>query len=210
MGTLLAVVAYFWRDLWQLAVGLRHKDGASIRYFGMIVIASVPTAVLGLLLRPWVEDAIRSPRAASGFLLLTAAALFATKYLTEGNRFSADINWPTALLVGLAQGVAVFPGVSRSGITIAAALAAKIERDSAFRFSFLISIPAIAGAFCLEVPDALRNGALNWTHAGCGFLLAFGVGLLALWILKKSLAANWFHHYAWWCLAAAGVGFIFG
>ncbi len=208
LGTLLATVVYFWRDLLKLAAGVLKGERASWRYIGMIALASVPTAIIGLGLRSWVGRAVTSPLIASICLLVTASFLWITRYLKPGDRGREAMTWMDALLVGLAQGVAIFPGISRSGATITTCMARGIQQGEAFRFSFLVSLPAIGGAFLLEAPEAVSEGRVQWMDGMVGLFLAFGVGLLALWILRKALVRRVFHHFAWWCCLTALLGFL--
>ncbi len=189
VGTLLATLAVVGRDAARLggslpaAVGsprrwLRSEDGRQVLGIGL---ATVVTGVVGLTLEPLAEQATGRPEwLAAGFVVTALVLVLASR---RGG--SLDVpGLPAALLVGLAQGLAVLPGVSRSGSTIAAALLLGLRPEAAFRFSFLISIPAIVGAVVLEAarPDGFgRIEPALWT----GGLVAFLSGLLALLALRR-------------------------
>ncbi|MCI4398688.1 MAG: undecaprenyl-diphosphate phosphatase [Acidobacteria bacterium] len=211
-GTLLATVVYFRKELWDLARSLFRRENSSLRYVGLIVTTMVPTAILGFSLKKWVEAAISKPAFAGGALLFSAAFLWATKYLPEGKKDASGISYLDAFLIGTAQGVsATFRGVTRSGATISAALARGLTREEAFRFSFLASLPAVAGAAALEARGVLKaaNDMGAW-HLVLGAALAFGIGLFALAFLKKTVVGNKFHWFSVWCVIAGVGGLIVG
>ncbi|MCX4245431.1 undecaprenyl-diphosphate phosphatase [Paraliomyxa miuraensis] len=189
-GTLLAVLWMYRRDVLELAaVPFRPLTPSPARQtLVMMVLATLP---LSLVLVPGVEDAIlvveSSTRLVGGCLLLTAAILFVA--FRRGSEAGEELAPPPpsprqALLVGLAQLVAVLPGVSRSGSTIAAGLGLGLSRSAAARFSFLISIPAILGATVLELRKlGQETGPVDpWPYAA-GFVVSFGVGLACLRLL---------------------------
>lgn len=189
-GTLVAVLWMYRRDVVELArVPLRPLQPSPARQtLLMMVVATLP---LGLVLVPGVEAAIveveSHPRLVGGCLLLTAVILFVAFRRKSEAGVDFDPAPPSlrqAILVGCAQLVAVLPGVSRSGSTIAAGLGAGLTRAGAARFSFLISIPAILGATVLELRKlGEESGALDpWPYA-VGFLVSFGVGLACLRLL---------------------------
>lgn len=162
-ATLLATVAYFRRDVWALATGLFSKaeERARDRRLAWFVIAAtIPSVVIALAFEPLVERVETLPMSTQvtivgGFLLVTAALLAGAELLARRSKSTIataeDIPLKQALLVGLAQGFAVAPGLSRSGTTIAAGVALGIKRDEAARFSFLLSIPIIFAATAKKI-----------------------------------------------------------
>lgn len=206
MGTLGAVLAYFWRELGALLSGLLGCDGASWRYALLVLTTTVPTGIIGIAIKPQVEKMAVSPAAAGGFLFVTAAFLFATRFLRDGAKGDGEITFLDALLVGVAQGFAVFPGISRSGATLTVALARGFDRETAFRYSFLASLPAVTGAFLLEGRDALVDSNPHLTDDILGLVVAFAVGLGALALVKGSLVRKVYHHFAWWCVVMGAFG----
>ena len=186
-GTLLAVMAYFRRDLWRMAVtGLRfgplHSEG---RLFWLLLLATVPVGLTGLLLRDVVAAHARTVSvvayASIGFGLLLSAADLAGRR----DRGVADIGWKTALLIGLAQCLALIPGASRSGVTMTAALLCRLDRESAARFSFLLAVPVMLASGALEALDL----ALQPPSDRQLLSLAFGTVLAAL---VAWLSIDWF------------------
>jgi undecaprenyl-diphosphatase len=201
-GTLLATLIYFRRriaqslvDLWQTALQRRLPAPGSAGYdVILVVVASIPTALIGLLLRDTVERWTESPLATGFGFILTALLLTSTLWARPGNITSPTL--VTALLIGLAQGLAVAPGLSRSGSTIVAALWLGVRSERAFELSMLMSLPAVAGAVLLELLGGHGHGGHTFALI-CGAITAFGVGLLALTLLRRIVSRG---HLAWFAL----------
>ncbi len=165
VGTLLAVLWYFWREWWELAIGaldgLRRgrpiaNEKASL--FWKIAAASVPGAVLGLALEHKAEEAFRAPALIACTLASLGALLYWSDRRPDSSAGVDAIEWSDALWIGLAQAAAIVPGVSRSGVTISVARLRGIGREAAARFSFLLSTPIIAGAAALKSRALLAAG----------------------------------------------------
>jgi undecaprenyl-diphosphatase len=158
LATLLAVLVYYRKDIWMISRGALTGtpsvwQGMSTRsWVGLILVGSVPAALVGLGFKDLLVTTFADPYGTGLRLMATGALLFSTAPLL-GKRLG--IGWGQAGLVGLAQAVAILPGISRSGSTIATALHLNIDREQAARFSFLLSIPAVGGAFLLETKDVL-------------------------------------------------------
>lgn len=196
LATLLAVVAVLRREV---ALAIRGVGRALLALFrgrlgraaavddGVNLALSlaaglVPTAVIGFLLREPAAVVSGSPLGLGLTFLACACLLVASRWWPGGTR---RLDWRTGLLIGIVQGVAVLPGISRSGVTIATALALGLDRDEAVRFSFLLSVPAIVGAAALELDiEALTAGEHGLAFAA-GALVAFAVGLGALLLLIR-------------------------
>jgi len=198
LGTLAAVLVVYRRDLVAMLVRLRSGDlGEPAR----IVLATLPATVVGLGLKDWIEGLFTSSRAAALGLFVTSAFLL----LGERARRRAGpgpgraLDWREALWMGTAQALAPLPGVSRSGTTISTALMRGVGAAEAARFSFLMSIPAVAGAVLLEVPDLVREGGFGWELA-LAVLLCFAVGVAALRFLIRFLGRGAFRWCAYYCL----------
>ncbi|WP_420641793.1 undecaprenyl-diphosphate phosphatase [Candidatus Leptofilum sp.] len=152
-GTLLAVLIYFRQDLWEIVKAVLrdlslHQPLASkeAKLGWLIVVGSIPVALIGLPFAGFFEDVFGSPRVAAGFLLFTALLLVLGERALSGKKTTADMTWTDTLIIGLFQALALFPGVSRSGSTIVGGLSRGLDRPTAARFSFLLGIPAILGA----------------------------------------------------------------
>lgn len=198
MGTLLAILTYFARDWLNLITNDR-------RTALLIVLGTVPAAVLGTLLQDQVETAFRAP-------ILVAITLFAFGLLLALAEKAGHKSWdiqsltiPAALLIGLGQAVAIIPGVSRSGSTITAALCLGMQREPAARFSFLLAAPIMLGAGLKKLPDMAASAA---TDAGLvavtiGFLTSLVVGYLSIKYLLQYLQQNTLYLFVWYRVALA-------
>lgn len=146
-GTLVAIIAYFWRDwLDILGASAANPSGPQARLLGQLVVATIPGAVAGLILEKKAEEAFRNPALIAGLLIVFALLMEAADRYGRRSRSLTDFSWAGALFVGCAQALAIMPGVSRSGATLTAALLLGLTRESAARFSFLLATPIIAGA----------------------------------------------------------------
>lgn len=165
LGTALALLLYFWRDWLGFAAAVAGRGEtveADRRVFLLLVVASIPAAVVGAALEHILRAVFASPMMAAGFLVVNGAVLFTAERLRRHGRavrtVETDTYWD-ALLIGLAQATALIPGISRSGITIVGGLLRGLNHEHAARFSFLLATPIIAGAALLELPKVLRQGA---------------------------------------------------
>lgn len=215
MGTLAAVVVYFRKDVGRMALSLwkvvRREcgDDEEAKLLLFVVIATVPTAIVGLALKEPMEG-LRAGHSGA-LVLITSALLFlngvfltGSDWLKEKGRGILEVPLYAALVVGLAQGVAVMPGISRSGATVVAALAAGFSRRDAARVAFLCAIPAIAGAGLIEVITA--GGALRGlgvVPVAVGTLAAFGVGLPAIFVLIAALKRATLKFFGIYCVAVS-------
>ena len=152
-----------------------------------VVIGTVPTAFIGLILRDPAGCVSKSSVGLAVTFLCSAAFLFASRFWPGGDR---RLTWQIAMVIGVIQGIAVLPGISRSGVTIAAALALGLGRAEAVRFSFLLSLPAILGAALVELEiDQLVASENIWAYL-LGGLAAFVIGLIALYVLNRLVRAG--------------------
>lgn len=163
-GTLLAVIIYFFKDLWAIVLGVigglvrREPLGTPAARLGwLIAVGSIPAAVLGLLFESFFEELFGQPAWAAGFLLVTAALLVIGERLRSGHKPQAEMTWGDTIIIGLFQGLALFPGISRSGSTIVGGLLRGFDRSTAARYSFLLGIPAILGAGLLSLLDLIGS-----------------------------------------------------
>lgn len=214
LGTLVSVFIVFWSDIVGLMRGFlslllspkgrRAMSSELITYrqfVFLLLIGIIPTAVFGLLLEPVFESLFSSVLAVGFALLLTGIVLFSISRLRSGRRELGQMTFIDALIVGVAQGCAIVPGLSRSGMTISSALARGLSRDTATRFSFLISIPTIAGAALLKMGDIIsystgEQGSLLLL----GFIVAAISGVIAIKLLVKLLQEGKlqvFAYYVW-------------
>ncbi|MEM7647277.1 MAG: undecaprenyl-diphosphate phosphatase, partial [Pseudomonadota bacterium] len=153
----------------------------AIRELSLILVASVPTAIIGLLIKKKFSHILTDPWIVVFCLFFTGAILFLSSRFSKTQR--ETIGYGQAFIIGLSQGIAVLPGISRSGTTIVCGLSLGLSPERSARFSFFISLPAITGAALLELKDA--NEAIQWTHLGLGMLVSFLAGLFAIsWMIR--------------------------
>jgi undecaprenyl-diphosphatase len=200
-GTFLATILVFRKEIITLLLGILKKESEQLQKAGFIILASIPTAFFGLMFKDFLEGLFENPTAVSGMLIVTGIILLLTKFFGTGStantpngdgEFSSGATQPLALtpvkalIIGVAQSFAIIPGVSRSGSTICAALFLKVNRTQAGEFSFLISLPAIAGATLLHVKDLIGEPLPSTIGMPMllGVLASFFTGLFALkWLL---------------------------
>ena len=202
MGTLISLIAVYHRTLWDLILELFATIGDLIRGKGlnmehnetrklgvMIVVASIPTAIIGVLFNDFFESLYTSITAIGFALILTGAMLFFVESVKRKsrNKIIGDMKIRDAIFVGICQGIAIIPGVSRSGATISGSLMTGLSRDAAIKFAFLISFPTILGAGLLEIPKALITGTAGEEMVTmlAGMIFAAGFGFAAIKTMIK-------------------------
>jgi undecaprenyl-diphosphatase len=211
-GTLLAVLAYFWRD-WLGLIGAWLR--ALVRWdwtdplawlMWLLIAGSIPAAVLGYLLEDLFESLFGKPAWVSAFLLVTAGLLALSERIGDRVRSADELRLPDALLIGLGQAAAIAPGISRSGATIATGLLRGLDRPAAARFSFLLATPIIFGAGLFKIVDQLSaaNGGDTLSIYAVGFLVAALSGYACIWGLLRYLQRGRLYPFAVYC-ACAGI-----
>jgi undecaprenyl-diphosphatase len=188
MGTLAALVLFFWRDWLQLLgawlPGHFGAEGSALdRRLGIgIVVGSIPAAVVGALFDDVIESGVRSPTLVAVVMLAFSVVILAADRMARQTRGIEAVTVPRALAIGVAQMLALLPGVSRSGSTISAGLALGLTREAAARYAFLLATPITAGAGLLKLKDLLETGvgADEASAFAVGIALSFAVGLAAI------------------------------
>lgn len=206
-GTLLSVVVFFFRDIVgilrsfvRFTLGRRDLDTRSGFMLAVyIIVATIPAVIGGLLLKDWFEARFDSAQFSGFMLLITAFALLST-YLLK--KFEKPLSIGTAFLVGIAQMLAILPGISRSGATITTGLYLGLKPELAARFSFLLSLPAVAGATLLKGWELSRFplAAEQLTIFGFGAIVSFAVGLVAIYLLLRIVVGQRFYMFGFYCL----------
>lgn len=199
VGTAAAVV---WAERRLLIRWLTTTSGWRLIWF--LALGTVATGVFGLPLRHVAEAGFGHPLEVGMFLVVTGIIVWSTRFFSGGGSTEGKMTWKQAAGVGLAQGLAVFPGLSRSGTTIAAGLGIGLDRTWAARFSFLLSVPAIAGATLIEVLGArsqiVAMGSPFWAACIVGAVTAGLTGYVALGLVIRTVSSRSFHRFAWYCL----------
>lgn len=205
LGTLVAVIIAFRSDIVNLIKQPLQKTTA------LIIISCIPTALIGFFFKPFFESAFASLWITGGGLIITGLLLWSAEHFSFSFKRITDMNWWDALLVGMIQGMAITPGISRSGSTIAGGLFLGLEREAAARYSFLLSIPAVLGASLLEAKDALAGaieGGLSTSQIIpmlLGTLIAAVVGFLAVKAVVKLTKRGKLSIFAYYCWAVGSL-----
>lgn len=207
IATLFAVLFFFKNDILEIVKGILGKSKTGTRILFGIIIGSIPTAIIGLLFSGFFKEKFSQPKIVSAMLVLTGLILWFSSKLSE-RRAETEKHCLSAkpldfLLIGFFQGLAIMPGISRSGITIAVALLLGFNRTWAFKYSMLLSIPAILGAGIMET----RNLTLTPVILSGG-IIALLSGILALYILSKVVIGKKFHTFAYYLWPAGGLGLL--
>jgi len=194
VATMLAVVVIFWRDILELLKTRRSE-------LGMLVLGTMPTVAVGLTMVDRFKALAGSTLAVGTAFLVTGAALWASGVYLKRHEPGETITWQHALVIGLAQAVAIMPGISRSGMTISFAIMCGMMLPDAVRFSFLLAIPAIAGGALHELKDMhVMTVDTSWAVLLTGFAVAFVVGLGALKLVAVSVEKKKFPYFAMYCV----------
>jgi len=212
-GTLFSILAIFWRDVWQifssLFEGVRNpgsipellRENEHFKLAALIVVGSIPAAIIGLSFKPYVERAFSDVSLVGVMLMFTGLVLF----LTRLSRPKPDkmVGWGTAIFIGFAQALAIMPGISRAGMTISAGLFSGVAREQAARYSFLLALPAIFGATLLETfeigAQPLETQFIIVLIIGT--IAAFIAGYVAIKTIFIVLKKDKFSYFSFYCLA---------
>jgi undecaprenyl-diphosphatase len=193
MGTLAALLLFFWRDWLRLIRAWLPPNAAETaadrRLLIGIILGTIPAAIAGLLFQDAIENALRSPALIAAVMLVVSALILAADRLGRLHLPIEGIGYPHALAIGVAQAFALAPGVSRSGATISAGLALGLTREAAARYAFLLATPITAGAGLLQLRHLLRDGVLPDERAAfaLGIAASFLVGLASIGFLLRYL-----------------------
>ncbi len=208
VGTLLAVLIYFWHDWVKMAISLfsGNRDSIHRKMLFLLVLGTIPGAVLGYLLEETVSTIFRSPWIVAFTLSGVALLLFAAEKIAAHKRPFSSLGILDTIIVGSAQALALVPGVSRSGITMTAGLFLGLERQAAARFSFLLSAPIVAGAGIYEAIKLVNsNNQVFDINFLWGFLSAFVSGMIAIAFLMRYLVRHNFYPFVIYRIALAGL-----
>ena len=210
LGTLLALLVYFWRDwLRMIAATLRDLQAKQLRFrehrqesqlFWLIALGTVPAAIAGVLFNSWIEDNVRQPWLVAIMLAVVGLVLLLAERVGRRTRGLGALGVVDAVIIGTAQAMALIPGVSRSGATISAGLFRDFERDSAARFAFLLGTPAFVGAALLKLKDLSGESGREFAQLGIGFACSAIVGFAVIHFLLRYLRTRTlipFVYYRW-------------
>ena len=215
VGTLISVLIVYWKDVWELIVelGLTIKDiftgkglrlnERPVRKLGvMIIVATIPTGLIGVLFNDFFNGLYNSVIPIGVGLIITGFLLVIAERMGDSNRGIKQMNYRNALFVGVVQGIAICPGISRSGSTLFGSLICNLDRKFAVKFVFLISIPPILGSAVMEAPAAIEAG-MSMSELGpilAGMAVAAVSGLIAIKTMIKIVSnkkLSYFSYYVW-------------
>lgn len=208
LASLVALLVYFRSDLTAIVMGALRDEPGARRLGLLLVVGNIPAGLAGVLLADYFEGTFEDASASAVQLLITAAILVGAELLLSRHRRRKerlrdldDLTVGDSLAIGVAQAIAIFPGISRSGATIAAGLGLRIERDVAARFSFLLVIPALAGAALVELPS-LDATTLSIGSALGGFVSSLAFSYAAIAGLIRYLKTHTLYPFALYCVVA--------
>ncbi|MEJ6572345.1 MAG: undecaprenyl-diphosphate phosphatase [Akkermansiaceae bacterium] len=215
LGTLVSVLLFFRKNLWRLVQSLYTKDMIDERRKIMwLAVATVPAVIAALLFKDFFDAVPGKPVVVSALLYLTGLILFIPR-LVKGGAEKVGLN--ASVVMGIGQAFAILPGISRSGSTIAAGLVSGVKAEKAAEFSFLMSIPAIAGGFVLTMKDRMETeGSFFKALESCfspayvaGAIAAAVVGLLAIYLVMGAVKRGKLEYFSYYCFAVATAGVLY-
>jgi undecaprenyl-diphosphatase len=207
-ATLLAVVFYLRKEIIYILKTLNTKETQKLA--GLIVLGTVPIIIVGFSIKDIIEEIFSSMLLVAVSFFITSIILFATYFFKNQKKTMPEITWKDSLFVGLFQALAILPGVSRSGSTVSASIFGGIKREDGFKFSFLLAIPAIFGAFALQLKEqGFQFFGSQVAQNIVGFILAFVFGLISLKILEKVMVKGKLHYFGVYTLLLSVIILIF-
>lgn len=198
-GTLMAIVFFLRYQLREVIRGVLKRNISYINISYMVVVGTIPAAVVGFFLQNFIEKLFNSLTLVGFSLLLTTGLLFFSRRFRVTKKNFNQMVWKDAFIVGLFQALAILPGVSRSGATIISGLGRGLNRETAFRFSFYLAIPAIIGALALQVPGIIGDQLDYLNQSILGMLVAGITGYLALLIFERVLRQGKLWLFGFYC-----------
>ncbi|ALC05873.1 Undecaprenyl-diphosphatase [Corynebacterium deserti GIMN1.010] len=214
LGTEAAVLVFFAKEIWQILTGWfagvlnKERRGRDYKMGWMIIVATIPVVVLGVLGKDLIRDALRNMWITATVLIVFSFVFILAEKMGKKERGYDELNMKDAIIMGLAQCLALIPGVSRSGGTISAGLFLGLNREVATKFSFLLAIPAVLGSGLYSLPDAFApdaGQAASGLQLAVGTLVAFIVGYISIaWLMK--FVAN--HSFSWFAAYRIPAGLI--
>ena len=224
LATLLSVFIVFYKDVRMLiseflaliadiVKGRPNSKSPQRRFLWMVIIGTIPAGLIGVLIKLLgLSSNLENVFLVAVMLIVTSVLMFLVDRLKEGSYTEADAPFKTTLIVGVMQGIAIIPGLSRSGSTIFGGRFGGLTKEFAVRFSFMLSIPAILGAGLVEMIDVLKMGHIDFAFFSwaIGFIAATLCGVLAIKLIKLLIISNRFYVFGIYCLLASFFAFLTG
>jgi undecaprenyl-diphosphatase len=201
LGTFIAVLVYFWREVvrlvaaWVRSIAKRSLADPEARLAWLLFVSTIPAAFLGVVFESFIEDRLGKPWIIAVMMIVFALVMYAVDHVAKLDRDLEALTWTDSILIGVAQAFALCPGVSRSGITMVTGLALRLDRESAARYSFLLSVPVIGGAAAYKALQVAKDGL----PAGTAMPFAVGIasaavsGMVAIWFVLAYLKRHNFN-----------------
>jgi undecaprenyl-diphosphatase len=212
LGTESAVIVYFARDIWRILthwarslVGRVPRDDPDARMGWLVIVGSIPIVVLGLLFEDAIDSVLRNLWITVAMLAGFGIVLWVADRLARNALELKDLSWPDGIALGFAQALALVPGVSRSGATIAGGLFLGYQREAATRYAFLLAIPAVFGSGLYKLKDLGEDPTLVWGPTLAATVIAFVVGFAVIHWLLRYVSRHNFSIFVWYRLALAAV-----
>ena len=201
LGTFIAVLIFFWREVvgliraWVRSIARRSLAEPEARLAWLLFVSTIPAGIIGVALENFIEDRLGKPWLIAVVMIAFALVMYAIDRAAKLDRELDALTWADAIVIGLAQALALCPGVSRSGITMVTGLAMRLDRESAARYSFLLSVPVIGGAAAVKALEIAKNGlpAGTATPFAAGIASAAISGLVAVWFVMAYLKRHTFN-----------------
>jgi undecaprenyl-diphosphatase len=201
LGTFVAVLVYFWREVitlvgaWARSIAGRSLADPEAKLAWLLLISTIPAGVLGVALESFIEDRLGKPWIIAVMMIVFALVMYAIDHIAKLDRDLDALTWSDSILIGVAQAFALCPGVSRSGVTMMTGLALRLDRESAARYSFLLSIPVVGGAAAFKAAEIARDGLPAGTAMPfvVGIVSAAVSGFAAIWFVLAYLKRNNFN-----------------
>lgn len=194
VATLLVIIIVFWKDILEIAKSLfAWRWDEHTRMLLFIVLATIPTAIIGLLFKDWLLGLFTNMLLLGVFFIINGIILLLTRFAKEGK----ELGWKHSIMMGFAQGLSIIPSLSRSGLTISTGMFFGVKKENLVKLSFLMAVPAILGAFVLEAKNIVFAdiGAMI-----AGSIAALTVGYFALRFTIKAVENGKWHYFAYYCL----------
>ena len=216
LGAILAVVVQYWKTFWEAGIGVLKLEAQGLRFARNILLAFLPSAVLGLLLKDYIDVMLGTPEIVGWALIIGGIAILGIEKVAKPGVDGgvADLPIKQILGIGAAQCLSMIPGVSRSGATIMGALAMGVGRKTAAEFSFFLAVPTMIGASTLELIDSGEKmaaaGGVGWSEIAIGFVVSFVVALAVIRAFVAYVSRHGFAPFAWYriVIGAAAVAWL--
>lgn len=201
LATVVVIFMVFWKDILAMirsTLGLKWDENTKLLLF--IIIATIPTAIIGLVFEDWLTALFTNLLLLGVFFIINGIMLFLTRFAKP--KKGKELNWWESLLMGVAQGVSIIPSISRSGATVSTGMFLGIKKEKLIKFSFLMSVPAILGAVVLEAKDMVVENAVVMLLGGFAAMI---VGYFSLKLVIKAIERGKWHYFAYYCVALGAV-----